>query len=414
MSAIDVKVEIGLDLGDNAPGAFRLDDEVRGVLDNTNFTLGGELFYDLTDRLSSVSVKRGKSQALDRIDSGYTSINLTNNDRLFDPLYPDSIYFGSLVPRKQLRVSANNKPVFFGFIEDLDLNYLPENRSEVRIDAADALSALANSALDEFDPVTELSGARVNAVLDLPEVSWDQSNRDIDTGNSILLDNPVEEGTGVLEYLKLVAESEQGSLFIGKDGKIIFRERNAAQNSVDLIFTDDLSPSDAVKIPFVRVENIFGAENLYNRITVSNADFFPEEVLVEDAESIGAYGARSYAVSGILIEDPNELEDLANRLLFTYKDPLYRFESVEVSLDRLTTEQQNALFDLEIGDIVQVEFTPNGIPPTISLPCRIIGVSQEWRVDRKQIYFSLETLNYGVFVLDSPLFGELDDDRLGY
>ena len=414
MSAIDVKVEIGLDLGDNAPGAFRLDDEVRGVLDNTNFTLGGELFYDLTDRLSSVSVKRGKSQALDRIDSGYTSINLTNNDRLFDPLYPDSIYFGSLVPRKQLRVSANNKPVFFGFIEDLDLNYLPENRSEVRIDAADALSALANSALDEFDPVTELSGARVNAVLDLPEVSWDQSNRDIDTGNSILLDNPVEEGTGVLEYLKLVAESEQGSLFIGKDGKIIFRERNAAQNSVDLIFTDDLSPSDAVKIPFVRVENIFGAENLYNRITVSNADFFPEEVSVEDAESIGAYGARSYAVSGILIEDPNELEDLANRLLFTYKDPLYRFESVEVSLDRLTTEQQNALFDLEIGDIVQVEFTPNGIPPTISLPCRIIGVSQEWRVDRKQIYFSLETLNYGVFVLDSPLFGELDDDRLGY
>ena len=414
MSAIDVKVEIGLDLGDNAPGAFRLDDELRGVLDNTNFTLGGELFYDLTDRLSSVSVKRGKSQALDRIDSGYTSINLTNNDRLFDPLYPDSIYFGSLVPRKQLRVSANNKPVFFGFIEDLDLNYLPENRSEVRIDAADALSALANSALDEFDPVTELSGARVNAVLDLPEVSWDQSNRDIDTGNSILLDNPVEEGTGVLEYLKLVAESEQGSLFIGKDGKIIFRERNAAQNSVDLIFTDDLSPSDAVKIPFVRVENIFGAENLYNRITVSNADFFPEEVSVEDAESIGAYGARSYAVSGILIEDPNELEDLANRLLFTYKDPLYRFESVEVSLDRLTTEQQDALFDLEIGDIVQVEFTPNGIPPTISLPCRIIGISQEWRVDRKQIYFSLETLNYGVFVLDSPLFGELDDDRLGY
>jgi hypothetical protein len=414
VSAIDVKVEIGLDLGDNAPGAFRLDDEVRGVLDNTNFTLGGELFYDLTDRLSSVSVKRGKSQALDRIDSGYTSINLTNNDRLFDPLYPDSIYFGSLVPRKQLRVSANNKPVFFGFIEDLDLNYLPENRSEVRIDAADALSALANSALDEFDPVTELSGARVNAVLDLPEVSWDQSNRDIDTGNSILLDNPVEEGTGVLEYLKLVAESEQGSLFIGKDGKIIFRERNAAQNSVDLIFTDDLSPSDAVKIPFVRVENIFGAENLYNRITVSNADFFPEEVSVEDAESIGAYGARSYAVSGILIEDPNELEDLANRLLFTYKDPLYRFESVEVSLDRLTTEQQDALFDLEIGDIVQVEFTPNGIPPTISLPCRIIGISQEWRVDRKQIYFSLETLNYGVFVLDSPLFGELDDDRLGY
>lgn len=414
MPAPSVKVEIGLDLGDNAPGAFRLDDATKGVLDNTSFTLGGEIFYDVSSRLSDVSIKRGKNEALDRIDAGFTSISLNNNDRLFDPLYEASIYYGVLVPRKQIRISANDKPVFFGFIEDLDLNYLPENRSVVRIDVADALSVLANSSLDLFDPVTELSGARVNAILDRPEVSWDQSNRMIDTGNSILLDNTIEEGTGVLDYLKLVSDSEQGNLFIAKDGKIIFQERNAAQTAVDLIFTDDLSPSASTKIPFVQVNNVYGSENLYNRISVSNADLVPEEVLVEDEESIGAYGARSYALSGVLIADPDELTDLANRLLFTYKDPLYRFESVEVSLDRLDLTQQNAVLDLEIGDIVQVEFTPNNIPPAISLPCRIIGVSHDWRSDRKQIFFSLETLNFGVFVLNSALFGQLDNDRLGY
>lgn len=414
MSAPSVKVEIGLDLGDNAPAAFRLDDATKGILDNTSFTLGGELFYDVSNRLSDVSIKRGKNEALDRIDAGFTTINLNNNDRLFDPLYEASIYFGVLVPRKQIRISANDKFVFFGFIEDLDLNYLPENRSIVTISVSDALSVLANSALDVYDPITQLSGARVNAVLDLPEVSWDQSNRDIDAGNSVLLDTTVTEGTGVLDYLKLVADSEQGNLFIGKDGKIIFQERNAPQNAVDLIFTDDLSPSASTKIPFVQVNNVYGSENLYNRITVSNADLVPEEVFVEDEESVGAYGARSYSVSGILIEDPDELTDLANRLLFTYKDPLYRFQSVEVSLDRLDLAQQNAVLDLEIGDIVQVEFTPNGIPPAISLPCRIIGVSHEWRSDRKQIFFSLETLNFGVFVLDSALFGQLDNDRLGY
>jgi hypothetical protein len=414
MSAPTIKVEIGLDLGDNAPGAFRLDDATRGALDNTNFTLGGEIFYDLSNRLSDVSIKRGKNQALDRIDAGVSTINLNNNDRLFDPLYESSIYYGVLVPRKQIRITSNDKPVFFGFIEDLDLNYLPENRSIVSISVADALSVLANSALDVYDPITQLSGARVNAVLDLPEVSWDQSNRDIDTGNSVLLDTTVTEGTGVLDYLKLVADSEQGNLFIGKDGKIIFQGRNASQNSVDLIFTDDLSPSASTKIPFVQVSNVYGSENLYNRITVSNADLFPEEVFVEDLESVGAYGARSYSISGILIADPVELTDLANRLLITYKDPLYRFESVEVSLDRLDLAQQNAVLDLEIGDIVQVEFTPNNIPPAISLPCRIIGVSHNWRSDRKQIFFSLETLNFGVFVLDSALFGELDNDRLGY
>ena len=86
MSAPIVKVEIGLDLGDNAPAAFRLNDATKGVLDNTAFTLGGELFYDLSDRLSDVTIKRGKNEALDRIDAGFSTINLNNNDRLFDPL----------------------------------------------------------------------------------------------------------------------------------------------------------------------------------------------------------------------------------------------------------------------------------------------------------------------------------------
>jgi hypothetical protein len=105
---------------------------------------------------------------------------------------------------------------------------------------------------------------------------------------------------------------------------------------------------------------------------------------------------------------------MANRLLLTYKDPLYRFESVAVDLDRLTESQQNAVLDLEIGDIVQVEFTPNGIPPAIERPCRILGIAQDWSIERKQILFSLETLNFGVFVLNSDLFGQLDNDRLGY
>jgi hypothetical protein len=409
-----VKVELGLDLGDRSPQGFTLDNATKGVLDGTDFVLAGELFYDISDRLSGVSVRRGKSQALDRIDAGIASITVNNNDRLFDPLYEGSLYFGVLVPRKRVRITANDKPVFFGFIEDLDLNYLPENRSTVSFEVADGLSLLTNASIEEYEPVSQLSGARVNAVLDLPEVSWDSTNRDIDAGNSIMLDAPVAEGTSVLEYLKLVSASEQGNLFIGKDGKLIFQERNADQNAVDLIFSDNLAPSASVKIPFTQVNNVYGSENLYNTITVENADTFPEQVIVQDLASIGAYGDRAYSLTGVLIEDPLELEDLANRLLITYKDPLYRFESVVVELDRLSTSQQNSVLDLEIGDIVQVEFTPNNIPPAISLPCRILGVSQEWSVERKQILFSLETLNYGVFVLDSALFGQLDNDRLGY
>jgi len=57
-----LKVEIGFDLTDN-PSApfFRLDDSVQGRLDNTQYRLGGTLFYDVTEYVITVDIQRGKS-----------------------------------------------------------------------------------------------------------------------------------------------------------------------------------------------------------------------------------------------------------------------------------------------------------------------------------------------------------------
>ena len=175
---VDIKVEIGFDLGDNTPVGFRLDDAVKGVLDNVEFILAGTLFYDISDRVQSVSTRRGKSEALDRIDAGLSSITLNNTDRLFDPLYESGLYYGQLVPRREVRIRANDEPVFFGYVEDFDLDYAPGNRATVRVDVADAFGALANARIDELDPPSELAGARINRVLDLPEVGWPVPLRD--------------------------------------------------------------------------------------------------------------------------------------------------------------------------------------------------------------------------------------------
>ncbi|CAB4157952.1 hypothetical protein UFOVP692_58, partial [uncultured Caudovirales phage] len=109
---ISPKVEIGFDLGANTPTGFKLNDATRGVLDNTTFILAGELFYDISDRVQTVSVRRGKSQALDRTDAGVATIVVENNDRVFDPLYEAGPYYGQLVPRRQVRISASNEAVF--------------------------------------------------------------------------------------------------------------------------------------------------------------------------------------------------------------------------------------------------------------------------------------------------------------
>jgi hypothetical protein len=414
VTAPSVKVELGLDLGQRDPLAFALDDVIKGVLDNTGFTLGGQRFFDISDRLVTTTVRRGKNNALDRIDAGIVTIVVDNSDRQFDPLYENGPYYTQLVPRRLVRVFANEQPVFVGFIDDFDIQYEPGKQSVVQIQVSDAFSVLANSGLEEFTPDSELSGARINRVLDRPEVAWPEELRDIDPGNSVMLDADVAEGTGTLEYLQLVSDSEFGTLFLAKDGKIAYRERNAVPNIPDLVFSDEIIDEEYTGIQFADVNIVYGSENLYNRISLENADLIPEEAFAEDADSQALYGPRTLSQSGLLIQDPAQLEFLAEFLLARYKEPQYRFETVTVVLDTITPENQDKVLDLEIGDIVLVRFEPSDIPPAIEQYCRIIGINHDWNPGSKNISFALERLDFAIFILDDAVLGQLDNDRLAY
>lgn len=414
MAAPAVKVELGLNLGQRDPFAFVLDSATRGVLDNTEYTLGGERYFDITPRLVTTTVRRGKNNALDRIDAGIVTITVDNSDREFDPLYQDGPYFGQLVPRRSVRVSANDQPVFLGFIDDFDIQYEPGKQSVVQIQVSDALSVLANSGLEEFTPDSELSGARINTVLDRPEVDWPAELRDIDPGNSLMLDADVAEGTGTLEYLQLVANSEFGTLFLAKDGKITYRERNAVPNTPNIVFSDEIVSGAYTGIQFADVNIVYGSENLYNRISLANADLIPEQAFAEDADSQALYGPRVLDQSGLLIQDPAQLQFLADYLLARYKEPQYRFETVTVVMDTISQANQDAVLDLEIGDIVLVRFEPSDIPPAIEQYCRIIGINHDWNPGSKNISFALERLDFAIFILNDAVLGVLDDDRLAY
>ena len=414
MAAPVVKVELGLDLGLRDPFAFVLDSATRGVLDNTEFTLGGDRLFDITDRLIGATVSRGKNQALDRIDAGLSSITVDNSDRHFDPLFPDGPYFGQLIPRRTVRVTCNGQPVFLGSIDDFEIAYAPSNQSQVRIDVSDAFSVLTSSGLEEFTPSEQLSGARINAVLDRPEIGWPADERDIDTGNSTMLGALVEEGTSALQYLQLVSDSEFGNLFIGKDGSVVFRERNAVPNTPNLVFSDEVVAGEFQGIQFASVNNVFGSENLFNRIIISNAADTPLQATASDEDSQLLFGPRTYSQDDLLIATQEQLEFLADFLLARFKEPQYRFDAVTVVMDTLTTEDQDAVLDLEIGDIVLVRFMPSDIPPAIEQFCRIIGISHDWDPVSKNITFALERLDFAIFILDNPILGVLDEDRLAY
>ena len=410
-----VKIELGADLGARDPNTFLLDDATRGVLDNTLYTLSGDRFFDITDRLISASTSRGKSQALDRIDAGQLNIVLDNFDRLFDPLYVDGFYYSQLIPGRELRISCNGFPVIYATIDDIDIAYEPGNRSIVSMQASDALSTLTINNLPEVYPDVELSGARVTRILNLPEVAWPADKREIDTGNSFMSDTDISEGTQAVSYLQLIATSEAGELFVSKDNNLVFKARNSPPGVIDIIFTDQGAIPGYTTIPFAQLGVVYGTEELYNRIVLSN-DFptFPDEATAEDAESQLVYGPRSYTVNGLLNNELSDLQFLADFLLARFKEPQYRFSSLSVVMDILSEAQQNEVLDLEIGDIAQVRFTPSGIPPAIEQYVRVIGISHDWQNNEKRINLSLERLDFSLFVLDDPVLGILDEDRLSF
>jgi hypothetical protein len=185
-------------------------------------------------------------------------------------------------------------------------------------------------------------------------------------------------------------------------------------NTPNLVFSDEVVAGAYTGIQFASVNNVYGSENLYNRILITNASSPALEASAADTDSQTVYGPRSYSQSNLLVASQSELQFLADFLLARFKEPQYRFESLTVVMDTLTEANQDAVLDLEIGDIVLVRFEPSDIPPAIEQYVRIIGISHDWTSTSKNITFALERLDFAIFILDNPVLGELDNDRLAY
>jgi hypothetical protein len=400
-------VEIGFDLSSAGGPFFTLDDPVQGVLDNTSFTLGGTLFYDVTDYVININSNRGRSRELDKYNAGGLEVVFDNSTRVFDPLNSASPYAGQIVPHREIRVKSNGSAVFYGLIDDWNLNYNPGGDNTAAAVASDGFTLLAQQTLSAHTAIPQLTGARIVAILDRPEVNWDSTNRNIDTGTISLQGDVVDEGAGALTYLQVVETTESGNLFIDKSGRITFQDTLTGPSSAGLVVLTD----DGTGIPFSNVAVVYGSELLYNRIVITRAGGSPQ--VAEDTDSQNSYGISSLNMDGLLFNSDTESLALADALLGTYSEPEYRFDSITVQMSELSTAQQNSLLALELTDQVQIKFTPNNIGSQIMKYGQITGIDHRVGIFIHELTFRFRTLEYAEFVLDDAVFGLLDTGRLG-
>lgn len=388
-----VTVELGLST------AFTLDDPVAGIIGSTEFVIGGVSFEDVTSRVRSLSISRGKNRDLDRFNSGSLSVEFNNTDRAFDPLHTPSPFAGNIVPRRDVRVLADGTAQYVGKVTDWNFGYDPSGQSIAELQASDAFTFLAQQLVTPGTAAVQTSGARVEAVLDMPTVDWPATDRVIDTGASTLGADFVEGNA--LQYLQKVELSEGGLLFIDKEGRVAFQDRLATPTTDNVTVFSDVAGSG---IPFAPALVEYGSEQLYNQVTVTSGF---GTATANNLLSQTRYGILEEDVD-TLLSSQTQVEDYANFLVGRYAEPEYRFARIAVDMDNLTSTQKAQMFGLDMGSVVQVNFTPNGLGDPIQRFGVVIFLGHSVSPDEHIMNVGVGSLQTSLFVLDDAEFGKLD------
>lgn len=414
MSAPTLEVLVGFQTTTGFATPFQLDNATFGLLDTG--TLGGFVDVDITSMVQSVSISRGRNREMEQFNGGTAQLRITDPTRLLDPLNTASPYYPFVAPRQPVSIFAGGVPIYTGFVTDWDLDYGYVTAASVTTAAcADAFTVLANQAMDAFQPTAQTSSARVAAVLTRPEVAY-QGPYSVGTGSSTLGGGAtfaVTVGTNVLQYLQLVATSEQGYLFINATGKLIFTGRQAVLNPVSSVtFTDTGSGG----IPYMTLQNQYGDELLYNYIQTQSPAGPTPAAVATDATSVALYQSQQYTKTDLLNDTVAEVTALGNYLLGRYKDPVFRFTAVTVQLAALSSDNQFTALSTDLTRIASVvkSYTV-GTPASVTQTLIVSGISHNITPGSHTVTYTFESTDQSAyFTLDDAIFGVLDSNLLAF
>jgi len=347
--------------------AFTLD---ASLLDGTDVLDGSTDFVDITEYVTNININRGRATQLDSFPSSSCTITADDRaaERYFDPLNTASEWYSGgtvgIAPRRAFQVyggTAGTTAMFTGFVYDLNIDYAEPNLSTATIVATDALGQLGQTVLTAFTPSSQLTSARVSAILDRPEVAFSTALRNIETGVATCGTVAYEDATNALTALNDVATAEGGRLFVNRSGLVEFDARIESSFG-----TAVASFGGTAGVPIQSLSNIYGAETVVNRVAVQ-IDGGTASSIASGTASQAEYGIKALSLTGVPLATDAAGSALALSLLTRFQEPVVRFSEMDVLLNALTTAQQAQMAGLEIGDILSVTKTfSTGTPATVT------------------------------------------------
>jgi len=386
-----------------------------GILGTNVLADSAAVIVDVSNVVDNIQTIRGRNAQADQFQTGTLSLRIVDQNGDFNPQNPASPYYNLLTPMRKVQITATygatTYPIFSGFITSYTTT-TPKNANDVvytTIQAVDAFRLAQNAQISTVagTPAGQLSGARINALLDA--IDWPVSMRDVDAGLTTMQADPGTARTS-LAAMQTVETSEYGALYVDAAGSFVFQDRNVTAGSTgaaSTVFNDngtDIGYFNAVW----RLDDTL----VYNSASVTRTGGTAQ--VATNQASIDKYFIHSYNQQNLLMQTDAVALDYAQAYVASRAETSIRCDAIQLDL---YTDNYNlgiiAALDLDYFDPVTITTNQPG-GSTLTKTLQVFGVAQSITPNSwKTTLTTLEPIIDG-FILNSSIYGLLDSGVLSY
>jgi hypothetical protein len=392
---------------------FTIGDEKYGVLGTGTLasTTTPEPTVDLTPNVRQISIKRGRNIMRDTYESGSATIRVLDPNSDFNPQNVNSPYFGFLTPLRKLRVSATVGGVgyflFSGYTTDYKYTY-PQGQETGYVDiiCSDAFRLMQQAGITTVANATagQDTGTRIGKILD--QVSWPNSMRTIDTGNTTCIADPGTSRTA-LDALKNAEFSEQGAFYIDVEGTAIFLNRT---NVIKKYGETPIEFNQTTGIPYTNLTFAFDDKLIINSAGMTR--YGGTQQVSEDSASIAKYFPHQINENNLVLQTDADALNVAKIYVATRKETTIRIDAMTVDL--LDPDVPTAtMLDLDYFSNLKItNVQPDG--STIVKTLQAQGLS--WNITPNAMSVTVTTLEPIVegFIIGSDISGIIGTSIMAY
>ena len=386
-----------------------------GILDTNILADAVPVIVDVSNVINSITTQRGRNAQADQFQTGTLSLRIVDQNGDFNPQNPASPYYLLLSPMRKVQITATHLgityPVFSGFITSYTTT-TPLTANDVVYTTIEAVDAFRLAQNAQISTVTgsgvQLSGARINAILD--QIGWPNSMRDVDAGLSTMQADPGTARTA-LAAMQNVELSEYGALYVDASGSFVFQDRALTASSVagtPTVFSDVVGAGIGYANAVWRLDDTL----IYNRADITRAGGTVQTT--SNTASIDKYFLHSYNQQNLLMLTDAEALEYGQAYIASRAETSIRCDAIQLDLytDSYAAGIVAAL-SLDYFAPVTITTTQPGTS-TLTKTLQVFGVGMSISPNSWRVAFTTLEPIIDAFILDSALYGLLDENVLSY